>query len=159
MSNDYLPNGQISSGLFLKKKWCTWKFLSACRIYLTWACLKFVFFSWIKWEVKEGGPFFLSFLSKVYLLNALYLLRKGFWLVYALNYFFYQIRWPWNYEVSFLLLWINLFWVFCWLNFNFETWSQEYVVETCSGYVSVSVYGDQDKPALVTYPDFALNRK
>uniref|UniRef100_A0A6N2L2F8 Pollen-specific protein SF21 n=1 Tax=Salix viminalis TaxID=40686 RepID=A0A6N2L2F8_SALVM len=35
---------------------------------------------------------------------------------------------------------------------------KEYVVETCSGYVSVSVYGDQDKPALVTYPDLALNR-
>ncbi|KAJ6698111.1 N-MYC DOWNSTREAM REGULATED [Salix purpurea] len=34
---------------------------------------------------------------------------------------------------------------------------KEYVVETCSGYVSVSVYGDQDKPALVTYPDLALN--
>ncbi|KAG6772619.1 hypothetical protein POTOM_024036 [Populus tomentosa] len=33
----------------------------------------------------------------------------------------------------------------------------EYVVETCCGYVSVSVYGDQDKPALVTYPDLALN--
>ncbi|KAI5586259.1 hypothetical protein POPTR_006G230800v4 [Populus trichocarpa] len=34
---------------------------------------------------------------------------------------------------------------------------KEYVVETCCGYVSVSVYGDQDKPALVTYPDLALN--
>ncbi|KAF9681037.1 hypothetical protein SADUNF_Sadunf06G0183900 [Salix dunnii] len=34
---------------------------------------------------------------------------------------------------------------------------KEYFVETSCGYVSVSVYGDQDKPALVTYPDLALN--
>uniref|UniRef100_A0A6N2NLP2 Pollen-specific protein SF21 n=1 Tax=Salix viminalis TaxID=40686 RepID=A0A6N2NLP2_SALVM len=34
---------------------------------------------------------------------------------------------------------------------------KDYVIETCSGLVSVSVYGDQDKPALVTYPDLALN--
>ena len=27
------------------------------------------------------------------------------------------------------------------------------------GSVSVIVYGDQDKPALVTYPDLALNRE
>ncbi|XP_073262385.1 protein NDL2 isoform X3 [Populus alba] len=35
--------------------------------------------------------------------------------------------------------------------------TMEYVIETCYGHVSVSVYGDQDKPALVTYPDLALN--
>ncbi|KAG5225467.1 hypothetical protein OIU76_027270 [Salix suchowensis] len=34
---------------------------------------------------------------------------------------------------------------------------KDYAIETCSGLVSVSVYGDQDKPALVTYPDLALN--
>ncbi|KAJ6354423.1 hypothetical protein OIU77_005103 [Salix suchowensis] len=36
---------------------------------------------------------------------------------------------------------------------------KDYAIETCSGLVSVSVYGDQDKPALVTYPDLALNHQ
>lgn len=36
---------------------------------------------------------------------------------------------------------------------------QEHLVKTCHGYVSVAVIGDQDKPALVTYPDLALNCK
>ncbi|XP_021606213.1 protein NDL2 isoform X1 [Manihot esculenta] len=34
---------------------------------------------------------------------------------------------------------------------------KEFLVRTCHGCVSVSVYGDQDKPALITYPDLALN--
>ncbi|GAB4837119.1 Protein ndl2 [Ancistrocladus abbreviatus] len=34
---------------------------------------------------------------------------------------------------------------------------KEYIVGTCCGPVSVAVFGDQDKPALVTYPDLALN--
>ncbi|KAI5327169.1 hypothetical protein L3X38_026565 [Prunus dulcis] len=34
---------------------------------------------------------------------------------------------------------------------------KEHLVKTCLGYVSVAVLGDQDKPALVTYPDLALN--
>uniref|UniRef100_A0A2P2M5C9 Pollen-specific protein SF21 n=2 Tax=Rhizophora mucronata TaxID=61149 RepID=A0A2P2M5C9_RHIMU len=34
---------------------------------------------------------------------------------------------------------------------------KEYLVKTSCGCVSVSVHGDQDKPALVTYPDLALN--
>ncbi|KAK8535295.1 hypothetical protein V6N13_081434 [Hibiscus sabdariffa] len=34
---------------------------------------------------------------------------------------------------------------------------KEYLVKTCFGAVSVVVFGDQDKPALVTYPDLALN--
>lgn len=34
---------------------------------------------------------------------------------------------------------------------------QEHLVKTCHGYVSVAVIGDQDKPALVTYPDLGLN--
>ena len=29
----------------------------------------------------------------------------------------------------------------------------------CDGLVSVVVYGDQEKPALITYPDVALNCK
>ncbi|CAL5339154.1 unnamed protein product [Camellia sinensis] len=33
----------------------------------------------------------------------------------------------------------------------------EHIVRTGRGLVSVIVYGDQDKPALVTYPDLALN--
>lgn len=36
---------------------------------------------------------------------------------------------------------------------------QEFYVKTGSGPVSVAVYGDQDKPALITYPDLALNCK
>lgn len=36
---------------------------------------------------------------------------------------------------------------------------QEHLVKTSKGSVSVSVFGDPDKPALVTYPDLALNRK
>ncbi|KAL5558765.1 hypothetical protein UlMin_034976 [Ulmus minor] len=34
---------------------------------------------------------------------------------------------------------------------------KEHLIKTCHGYVSVSVFGDQDKPALVTYPDLGLN--
>jgi hypothetical protein len=34
---------------------------------------------------------------------------------------------------------------------------QEHHVKTCHGSVSVVVYGDQEKPALITYPDVALN--
>ncbi|CAL0323690.1 unnamed protein product [Lupinus luteus] len=33
----------------------------------------------------------------------------------------------------------------------------EYIIPTYQGYVSVAVYGDQEKPALITYPDLALN--
>ncbi|KAE9588504.1 hypothetical protein Lal_00003344 [Lupinus albus] len=33
----------------------------------------------------------------------------------------------------------------------------EYIIPTYHGYVSVAVYGDQEKPALITYPDLALN--
>lgn len=36
---------------------------------------------------------------------------------------------------------------------------QEHIVRTGSGSVSVIVYGDPDKPALITYPDLALNRE
>uniref|UniRef100_A0A453E5X2 Uncharacterized protein n=1 Tax=Aegilops tauschii subsp. strangulata TaxID=200361 RepID=A0A453E5X2_AEGTS len=34
---------------------------------------------------------------------------------------------------------------------------KEHPVRTRYGPVSVSVYGDEDKPALITYPDVALN--
>ncbi|GJN32160.1 hypothetical protein PR202_gb20641 [Eleusine coracana subsp. coracana] len=34
---------------------------------------------------------------------------------------------------------------------------QEHRVQTRCGILSVSVYGDEDKPALITYPDVALN--
>ncbi|KAI8565422.1 hypothetical protein RHMOL_Rhmol03G0258000 [Rhododendron molle] len=36
---------------------------------------------------------------------------------------------------------------------------KEHTVRTGQGSVSVIVYGDQDKPALLTYPDLALNRE
>ncbi|XP_057431855.1 protein NDL2-like isoform X2 [Lotus japonicus] len=35
--------------------------------------------------------------------------------------------------------------------------SKEHLIRTRYGSVSVAVYGDQDKPALITYPDLALN--
>ncbi|KAL8503976.1 hypothetical protein ACS0TY_022634 [Phlomoides rotata] len=34
---------------------------------------------------------------------------------------------------------------------------KEHVVKTSCGSLSVAVFGDQDKPALITYPDLALN--
>ncbi|PIN16856.1 hypothetical protein CDL12_10510 [Handroanthus impetiginosus] len=34
---------------------------------------------------------------------------------------------------------------------------KEHIVKTGRGSVSVTVFGDQDKPALITYPDLALN--
>ncbi|CAA7402865.1 unnamed protein product [Spirodela intermedia] len=34
---------------------------------------------------------------------------------------------------------------------------KEHIVQTSFGLVSVVIYGDQDKPALITYPDIALN--
>lgn len=36
---------------------------------------------------------------------------------------------------------------------------QEHIVKTGHGSISVTVFGDQDKPALITYPDLALNCK
>jgi hypothetical protein len=36
---------------------------------------------------------------------------------------------------------------------------QEHHIQTGCGSVSVIVYGDHDKPALMTYPDLALNCK
>jgi hypothetical protein len=42
------------------------------------------------------------------------------------------------------------------LDMNF---TQEHVVRTAYGSVSVIVYGNPNKPALLTYPDLALNRK
>jgi hypothetical protein len=36
---------------------------------------------------------------------------------------------------------------------------QEYLVPTSFGHISVTVCGDLDKPALVTYPDVGLNCK
>ena len=36
---------------------------------------------------------------------------------------------------------------------------QEYIVPTKFGQISVTVCGDLDKPALVTYPDVGLNCK
>ncbi|KAG9456559.1 hypothetical protein H6P81_001067 [Aristolochia fimbriata] len=34
---------------------------------------------------------------------------------------------------------------------------KEHLVQTCCGSVSVAVFGEPDKPALITYPDLALN--
>lgn len=36
---------------------------------------------------------------------------------------------------------------------------QEHIVETATGFISVAILGDPDKPALITYPDLALNCK
>ncbi|KAE8676027.1 putative hydrogen-transporting ATP synthase, rotational mechanism [Hibiscus syriacus] len=47
------------------------------------------------------------------------------------------------------------------VSIDMETFSlggKEYIVRTHHGTVSVAVFGDQDKPALVTYPYLALNR-
>ncbi|KAI4337128.1 hypothetical protein L6164_015577 [Bauhinia variegata] len=35
--------------------------------------------------------------------------------------------------------------------------AKEHLIRTRYGYVAVAVFGDQDKPALITYPDLALN--
>ncbi|XP_014503523.1 pollen-specific protein SF21 [Vigna radiata var. radiata] len=40
---------------------------------------------------------------------------------------------------------------------SFSPSPQEHIIRTRHGSISVSVYGDQDKPALITYPDLALN--
>lgn len=60
----------------------------------------------------------------------------------------------WNFPCIFYFFFmvINVV-VMCCLTF------QEHHVRTGSGTVSVIVYGDQDKPALITYPDLALNRE
>ncbi|KAJ9549475.1 hypothetical protein OSB04_022018 [Centaurea solstitialis] len=34
---------------------------------------------------------------------------------------------------------------------------QEHLVKTTHGFISVAIFGDPDKPALITYPDLALN--
>ncbi|GJS65285.1 pollen-specific protein SF21-like protein isoform X1 [Tanacetum coccineum] len=33
----------------------------------------------------------------------------------------------------------------------------EHLIKTASGFISVAIFGDPDKPALITYPDIALN--
>jgi hypothetical protein len=44
------------------------------------------------------------------------------------------------------------------LDMEFGSWGcQRYHVPTASGPISVVVCGDQDKPALLTYPDVGLN--
>ncbi|PWA95130.1 NDRG, Alpha/Beta hydrolase fold protein [Artemisia annua] len=35
--------------------------------------------------------------------------------------------------------------------------SKEHLIKTASGFISVAIFGDPDKPALITYPDIALN--
>ncbi|XP_060208455.1 protein NDL2-like [Lycium barbarum] len=40
---------------------------------------------------------------------------------------------------------------------TFSLTGKEHLVKTGRGSVSVAVFGDQDKPALITYPDLALN--
>ncbi|KAF3664773.1 Pollen-specific protein SF21 [Capsicum annuum] len=40
---------------------------------------------------------------------------------------------------------------------TFSVAGKEHLVKTGRGSVSVVVFGDQDKPALITYPDLALN--
>lgn len=50
--------------------------------------------------------------------------------------------------------WLLLLLKTCWF-----TYLQEHRVKTACGVVSVIVYGDREKPALITYPDLALNRK
>ncbi|KAE9614019.1 hypothetical protein Lal_00016545 [Lupinus albus] len=40
---------------------------------------------------------------------------------------------------------------------NIYLGGKEHHIQTGSGFVSVKVYGDQDKAALITYPDLALN--
>lgn len=52
---------------------------------------------------------------------------------------------------------ILLFWLLL-IYYNFF-YPQEHFIRTGCGSVSVIVYGDQEKPALITYPDLALNRK
>lgn len=69
----------------------------------------------------------------------------------------------------FLVIWRRQCWLF---SQRIESWirsvlaakglpflHQEHLVTTSCGCVSVSVYGDEDKPALVTYPDVGLNCK
>ena len=56
----------------------------------------------------------------------------------------------------------DFFWlfncVFCFVLFCLlNAVLQEYVVKTSKGSISVFVCGDQEKPALITYPDVALN--
>ncbi|KVH95079.1 Ndr [Cynara cardunculus var. scolymus] len=34
---------------------------------------------------------------------------------------------------------------------------KEHLVKTANGFISVAIFGDPDKPALITYPDLALN--
>lgn len=44
------------------------------------------------------------------------------------------------------------------LDMDIAPWDgQEYLVPTSFGHISVTVCGDQDKPALITYPDVGLN--
>jgi len=53
---------------------------------------------------------------------------------------------------------IILFLPYFLLVFTLSSWFlQEHHIQTNHGSVSVAIYGDHDKPALITYPDIALN--
>ena len=60
--------------------------------------------------------------------------------------FLFFLFWPvWSVPLKYLLI--------------SECFFQEHLVRTRCGSVTVAVYGDEDKPALITYPDVALNCK
>ena len=54
---------------------------------------------------------------------------------------------------------LTIFFTYYLTCFFLSLFIQEHHIQTNYGPVSVAVYGDHDKPALVTYPDIALNRK
>ena len=58
-----------------------------------------------------------------------------------------------NFCFKFLVCWVLCLWC------DLYTFPQEHHIRTGRGTVSVIVYGDQEKPALITYPDLALNRE
>jgi len=71
-----------------------------------------------------------------------------------------------SFSFRFYLVWSTTWWIsncYCHLFFQVLTISscfpQEHHIQTNHGSVSVAIYGDHDKPALITYPDIALNRK
>lgn len=58
---------------------------------------------------------------------------------------------------SYCRIWLIWYIVTDW--YATDIYLQEHIIRTCHGSVSVAVYGDQDKPALITYPDLGLNCK
>lgn len=119
-----------------------------------------LFWNEIRWEnsqvldVLEGSKIW-----KLLLLLLRVFFSKIRWYLSIYNFFDGFLKLGFLYWFMLVLFFIPLAWQLVFNPTTFSILMQEHTVRTGQGSVSVIVYGDQDKPALLTYPDLALNRE